>query len=73
MTQNGGTPAEADGSEESETQSWTFWDEKNTSRLESLSDAVFGVAITLLGFNLQAPDLGGSPSASALVEELLRL
>jgi len=59
--------------EEQTTQNVQFWDEKNTSRLESLSDGVFGVAITLLGFNLQAPDLGGNPSAAALLEELSRL
>jgi uncharacterized membrane protein len=73
MTQSDGTPAEVGGFGEQSAQSWTFWDEKNTSRLESLSDGVFGVAITLLGFNLQVPDLGANPSASALLEELGRL
>lgn len=73
MTQNDGTAAGAGGYEERTNGAWTFWGEKNTARLESLSDGVFGVAITLLGFNLQAPDLGADPSAAALAEELGRL
>ena len=46
--------------------------EKQTGRLESFSDGVFAVAITLLVFNLQVPPLSAGASVSALGSALLQ-
>src|SRR5262249_48687486 len=43
--------------------------EMNTDRLGTFSDAVFGVAITLLVLDLRVPELGATPPA---ILELLR-
>ena len=46
--------------------------EKQTGRLESFSDGVFAVAITLLVFNLQVPHLPGAISVPALGNALFK-
>jgi uncharacterized membrane protein len=46
--------------------------EKETGRLESFSDGVFAVAITLLVFNLQVPHLPGAISVPALGNALFK-
>jgi len=46
--------------------------EKQTGRLESFSDGVFAVAITLLVFNLQVPHLTGASTVEALRTALLK-
>jgi uncharacterized membrane protein len=47
-------------------------DEKETGRLESFSDGVFAIAITLLALNLNIPHLGGGGSTKALSDALGR-
>jgi uncharacterized membrane protein len=46
--------------------------EKETGRLESFSDGVFAVAITLLVLDVVVPDLPGTPTAAALVRALAK-
>ena len=46
--------------------------EKETGRLESFSDGVFAVAITLLVLNLIVPELSGPPTPAALAAALAR-
>jgi uncharacterized membrane protein len=46
--------------------------EKDTGRLESFSDGVFSIAMTLLVLELKVPPLPKSPTAAALFHDLAR-
>ena len=45
--------------------------EKETSRIEAFSDAVFAVAITLLVLDLKVPQAADHPSAAAMLKALV--
>lgn len=47
-------------------------DEKETGRLQAISDSVFAFSLTLLGTSLQVPELGVAVSAARLAEEFGR-
>ena len=46
------------------------WGRVSTIRLETFSDSVFAIAVTLLALQLHPPDLGGATSAGAVLHAL---
>jgi uncharacterized membrane protein len=46
------------------------WDRVSTIRLETFSDGVFAIAVTLLALQLQRPSLGGATTAGAVLDAL---
>jgi transmembrane protein TMEM174 (potassium channel) len=46
------------------------WGRVSTIRLETFSDGVFAIAVTLLALQLHPPDLGGASTAGAVLHAL---